>query len=850
MRPASPKCKDDQRPALAALSPPVDHCYPRVVSLPKGTRLGPYEIVGLIGAGGMGEVYRGTDTRLRRDIAIKVLPASFVADRSRLARFEQEARATAALRHPNVLTIHDVGTEPTPHLITELLDGETLADVLARGALSSRRAISWSLQILRGLSAAHAVGIIHRDLKPANIFITTDGTVKVLDFGLAKVMERSSLAEEPTLAHSEPGAVAGTIGYMSPEQIRGDGVDARSDIFSFAVVLYEMLTGRSPFARRSGAETLSALMRDDPPPLDSPPFHPVLAETVLRCLAKAPDNRFHSAHDLALHLETIETGSSSAALTLNTASGYTPPTVKQLTFHTGSISRARFAPDGGITYAASWGALEGELFTSHRGVTDSRPLGITGSIHAISRNGELAVSLDRRNEGGFVVAGTLARVPGAGGAARPVASDVYEADWSPDGKQLAVVRRGEHGFRIEYPIGRTLYESSGWFSHLRFSPAGDRLAFLEHPFFGDNLGHVRVIDLAGHATQLSEQLFVAWGLAWHPATSEIWYSGAPITGGHGQTVSVYAVDQSGLKRHVFSSLGFPVVHDIAADGTVLLTHETAERKIILHAKEGDRDLSWFDWSFPTRLSRDGKMILFEEHGVASGGIYTVYLRDAAGTPAIRLDEARGRDLSDDGTRVLALRNESPEKVFVIPTGVGEVEDVPIEGIDRFQTARYLPGEREILIVGARGEEGARLWRVSARGGAAQPLSEDSVTSWLALAISPDGESVAALTGPRPMIYAVHGDGSPAEVPGARDGDVPVHWPDADHMLICRQEEKRALIFRVNLRTGERELAHTLAPLDPAGVQGVSPIHFSADGETCVFGYRRFLSTMFVATGIR
>lgn len=413
------------------------------------------------------------------------------------------------------------------------------------------------------------------------------------------------------------------------------------------------------------------------------------------------------------------------------------------------------------------------------------------------------------------------------------------------------MRRAEHGFRIEYPIGRTLYESNGWFSHLRFSPAGDRLAFFEHPFFGDNNGHVRAIDLAGHAVQLSEQLNAAWGLAWHPATGEIWYSGAPISGAHGHTVIVYAVDLSGRKREVFSSLGWPVVHDIAADGTALLTHETAERRIILRANGADRDLSWFDWSFPTRLSRDGKMILFEETGIASGGIGTIYLRDAAGNPAIRLDQARGRDLSADGTRVLALRNESPGKVFVIPTGVGEVHDIPIAEIDRFLTARYLPGEREILVVGSRGEEGARLWRVNARGGAAQLLSEDSFTSWFALAISPDGESVAARgTGPRPLIYPVHGDGPPTEVRGASDGDVPVHWPDADHMLICRQEEKRALIFGVNLRTGERELAHTLAPLDPAGVNGVSPVHFSEDGETCVFGYRRFLSTLFVATGIR
>src|SRR5687767_267776 len=249
----------------------------RRVSIPNGTRLGPYEIVRPIGAGGMGEVYRATDTRLRRDVAIKILPQSFVADASRLARFEQEARATAALRHPNVLTIHDFGTDGLPYLVTELLDGETLAEALADGPVSLRRATGWSLQILRAMSAAHLAGIIHRDLKPANIFITKEGTVKVLDFGLAKVLDdREVQRDAPTVAYSAPGMVVGTLGYMSPEQIRGDAVDARSDIFSFAVVLHEMLTGRAPFVRGSSAETMSAILRDDPAPLGSPPHPRVL----------------------------------------------------------------------------------------------------------------------------------------------------------------------------------------------------------------------------------------------------------------------------------------------------------------------------------------------------------------------------------------------------------------------------------------------------------------------------------------------------------------------------------------------------------------------------------------------
>jgi len=800
----------------------------------------------------MGEVYRATDTRLRRDIAIKILPQSFLADRSLLARFEQEARATAALRHVNVLTIHDFGTEPMPHLVTELLHGETLADVLVRGAVTARRAVEWSLQILRGISAAHAVGILHRDLKPANIFITSDGTVKVLDFGLAKVMGVGDAgADAPTLAHSEPGTVVGTLGYMSPEQIRGEPLDARSDIFSFAVVLYEMLTGRSPFSRRSGAEIMSAILRDDPQPLECPPYPHVLAETVFRCLAKTSDNRFYSAHDLALHLEMLDLGSSGSTIAFNDRPEFKPPTLRQVTFHTGNIAHARFVPDGSIIYGASWGEREAELFTSYRGVADSRSLGIVGSVHAVSRNGELAVSLARRVESGFLSAGTLARVPLAGGTPRPIANDIYEADWAPDGKQLAVARRSDRGFRIEYPIGRTLYESNSWFSHLRFSPAGDRLAFLEHPFIGDNVGHVSVVDLSGHAEKLTNELYVAWGLAWHPLTGEIWYSGTPMSGGHGHTVMIYAVDLAGKAREVFSSLGFANLHDIASDGTVLLSHETAERRITGHSNGMDRDLSWFDWSYPTRVSGDGKTLLFEEHGIASSGSYMVYLRDMSGGPAVRLEEGLGRDLSADGTRVLALTKDSiGKRLFVIPTGVGEIEDIRVDGVDHFISARYLPGEKEILLVGSRGAEGARLWRVSAEGGEAQPLSEEGIATWMFLAISPDGESVAAIgPGELPAIYPTHGDGARREIKGALSGDAPVHWLDADHILLCRREEKRALIHRVDLKSGVRTLIHTLVPLDPAGVQGISPIHFSDDGESYVFGYRRLLSSLFVGTGI-
>ena len=281
------------------------------MALASGTKLGPYEIQAPLGAGGMGEVYRAHDGRLDRTVAIKVLPASFSSDRDRLQRFAQEARAAAALNHPNILSIFDIGEENgAPYVVSELLEGETLRDRLRGGPIPLRKATDYALQVIRGLAAAHEKGIVHRDLKPENLFLTEDGRAKILDFGLAKLTLPATQTESgdaPTIQATEPGLVMGTVGYMAPEQVKGKPADARSDIFAFGAILYEMISGKRAFHGDSTAETMSSILKDDPPELTETNRNvsPALERIVRHCLEKNPAERFQSARDVAFNLEAL-----------------------------------------------------------------------------------------------------------------------------------------------------------------------------------------------------------------------------------------------------------------------------------------------------------------------------------------------------------------------------------------------------------------------------------------------------------------------------------------------------------------------------------------------------------------
>jgi Tol biopolymer transport system component len=644
------------------------------MAITSGTKLGPYEVLSAIVAGGMGEVYRARDPRLNREVAIKVLPPQLSDDRQRLQRFEQEALAAAALDHPNILVVYDIGTQDdgSPYIVSELLQGESLRERLRAGPLSLRKTVDYALQIARGLAAAHDKGIVHRDLKPENIFITRDGRVKLLDFGLAKLTQAAALSDdsETRTIQSDAGTVLGTVGYMSPEQIRGKPADARSDLFAFGAVLYEMISGKRAFHGETAADTMSAILDSEPPELTETNRNvpPALERIVRHCLEKTPEERFRSAHDVAFDLETLTSISSTqmaargankatrrritvALMALTVLVGMVtylagkyssapalPPRFHRITYERGSVLSARFAADGqSVIYDAAWEGKPAHLFSTPANVPEPRALDLENAhLFAVSPSGEAALGLGGRVENHLMVIGaTLARSPLGGGSPREMLQDVLTADWSPNGT-LAVAHSAGGHMRIEYPIGKVLYETSGWVSDLRFSPRGDKIAFLDHPIWPDDRGRVAVVDLAGNKKDLSAEWEAEDGLAWAPGGKEIWFAATSA----GVDRSLFAVTLAGKQRQVLSVPDSLRLYDIYPDGRVLLSagHERVGMIGTTIADDKGHDLSWSGWTVVTDISPDGKWVLFDEQSEFAGPNYTVAMRSIDGSPPLKLGD--------------------------------------------------------------------------------------------------------------------------------------------------------------------------------------------------------------------
>ncbi len=853
------------------------------MALAPGLRLGPYEVVSPLGAGGMGEVWRARDPRLGREVAVKVLPAGLGSDRARLKRFEQEALAAGALNHPNLLTVFDAGEqEGSPYLVFELLEGKTLRNCLSEGPVAPRRAVEWAAQAAHGLAAAHDKGIVHRDLKPENLFVLPGGRVKILDFGLAKLdpaadaPANASAATESQL--TRPGTVVGTVAYMSPEQVRGTGVDERSDIFSLGVVLHEMLTRRRPWSRETDAETMAAILREDPPELSASGVlaPPGLERIVRRCLEKDPAARFHSAHDLAFSLEAVWAGADSgaarspvarpragawrrraafaglalavtvAAFLLGRAGAgpAPPPSFEQVTFRRGSVFSARFAPDADtIVYAAAWEGGPSEVFLARRGSTESRPLGFApAKLLALSSSGEMALALEPRFLYSGFQPGVLAVAPLAGGAARRLLPQVNAADWSPDGRELAVARVDDNGgSRVEWPPGKVAYRTEATIGALRVSPDGHRLACIE---VGVNSARVVLVGRDGAVSELS----TGWdgvlpGLAWSPDGRRVYFS----LGRPSRSPSLSVVDLHGVERPLLAFPGALRLEDVSRDGRVLLSHISVSLRLRVGSADtaGERDLSWFTSSFVHDVSADGRGLLFEEDEPEQGS--ALYLRDVDGSMAVRIGGGYSLGaLSPDAARIAAVTLDQAH-LLVLPTREGETVELPRGTIRRFDKAAWLPDGHHLLILAA-DAEGKRVFQQSLDGGPPRPVTEPIAAD--TFCPSPDGGRFVARDGKRLAIYSL--DGSPPHaVPGEHPGHSLIRWSaDGRAVFSYRAGELPGRLYRIDLTTGVEQVVRTLLPPDPAGVWRIHPVVVTPDGRTWGYTATQTLSELYVYSGLR
>ncbi len=834
----------------------------------------------------MGEVYRARDHRLGREVAIKVLPATYSENRERLHRFEQEARAAAGLNHPNLLAVYDIGTQNgAPFMVTELLEGETLRDRLRGDALPVRKAIDYGLQIARGLAAAHEKGIVHRDLKPENIFIARDGRVKILDFGLAKLIEREA-EETPTSAptvNTTPGLVLGTAGYMSPEQVRGQAVDHRSDVFAYGAILYEMLSGKRAFKGDTSAETMTSILNDDPPEVseNNRNVSPALQRIVAHCLEKNPEERFQSARDIIFDLEGISTESSAtkvaqpktrasrrwialagavvAAVAL--LSGWAiqsgrwqkvPPTFQRLTFRRGMVPAARFTADGKtVLYSAQWADKPVSLFAvdvdepSH-----TRELQLpTACLLAVSPNGELALALEPVIYGHMFCRGTLAQAPIAGGAPRELLDNVEFADWDPAGRQMAVVRAVGAGREIVYPLGKVLYSTTGWISSIRFAPQGDAIAFLEHPFWPDDRGFVAMIDLSGHRKVLTAEFGSADGLSWSADGQEIWFTATPA----GSKRSLFAVTRAGKMHQVGGSAGALQLFDVGRDGRLLVSREDMWNGIQGFGPGSDKlqDLSWLDWSRVRDISPDGKQILFSEEGDGASQNYDAYLRSTSGSTPVQLGEGIPFAFSHDGKWALSGTIVAPRVLVLQPTRAGSQRRIERYSIEEYASADFLPGDDRILFCGHETNHGWRFYVQPVSGGAPKAVSAEGLTPFSpdSHTVSPDGKFFLAL-GPdqQPLLIPLNG-GESRRAAGISADEVPWRWADTQSVYVSKRREFPMRVLRVNVFTGERRSWQMINVDSRAGLMAVGALQITPDGKYYAYTDQRAFSELYAVSGM-
>ena len=776
------------------------------MTLARGTRLGPYEITAALGAGGMGEVYRARDTRLNRDVAVKVLPASLAADEERLRRFAREAQAASALNHPNILAVFDIGShDGTPYLVSELLEGDTLSVRLKSGRLPFSKAIGFARQMVAGLAAVHEKGITHRDIKPANLFITTDGRVKILDFGLAKqewVGETDATRERSLTA---TGVVMGTMGYMSPEQVRGLPTDPRTDIFSFGAVFYEMLGAKRAFTGASAVETMHAILEADPPelPADILQSSPALSWIVGRCLEKNPAERFHSAHDLGLALESLAAGSRFGPATVMAG----PPTPARFTLPVvASWLAIAIVATGAAAlmhqrYAASTVSnppvMETVTYSGHDGSPAASPDGTSIAfmsdrdgvpriwLKQVAGGGELALTEGRDDSPRFSPNGStilfvrttsdgtaLYRVPLLGGDPHRILNDVTGADWSPDGRQLAFTRwvsgarsgsvvgvadaDGSGVREVAFVAGRALITP-------RWSPDGRTVAAV------NGLGNVTagtgidLIDVAGSRSHLlaSPRAIVRLSsVLWSADSRSIIYSEAESVAAWQAGSSARIISQdvtTGVARPLFWVPNHSQTLDVLGPGRLLLdTRSSRENLRELPLDGGEARTRWLTRGNTTdrqpTYSRDSQWVTFSSN---RGGNLDLWAVNRTNGTVRRLTDDPADDwdvaYSPDGHRLLWGSNRTgPYEIWAArPDGSGP-QQLSHDGAFA-QNPQQTPDGKWVVYCSTNPAHPG-LWRMRADGSDPVRLFRGAIQL---PEISPDGQNVLVVDGLSAMIRVVH-----------------------------------------------------------------------------------------------